>query len=184
MMKIGSRIRELRQESGLTLEELSKKSGIALASLSRIENEKMVGTLQSHIKICKALGITLPRLYSGLDTDTGEIDIQKDELRTEVFVHNKKSSSEMLTSKVLKKRLMPLMIKIQPDGATDKEENKIGTEKFLYVLDGEIEVNINKNKYNLTKGDTLYFNASVPHQLKNRGASEAQCICIVSPPSL
>ena len=182
-MKIGSRIRQLRQSAGLTLEELSKKSGIALATLSRIENEKMIGTLESHMNICKALGITLPRLYSGLDEETKEIDLQKEKSRTEVFVHNKKTASEMLTTKVLDKKMIPVILKLQPDGVSDKEENKIGTEKFLYVLEGEIEAAIGDEKYMLSKGDTLYFNASLPHQFKNAGNSEAQCICISSPPS-
>lgn len=183
-MKIGNRIRELRQEGGLTLDELSKKSGIALATLSRIENDKMIGTLESHMKISKALGITLPRLYTGLEDDKREIDIQKKGLRPDVFLHNKNSSSEMLTSKVLDKKMMPIMLKIQPDGITTKEAGKVGTEKFIYVLEGKIEALIANDKFNLTKGDTLYFNASLNHRFKNTGSAEAQCICITSPPSL
>lgn len=183
-MDIGHRIRDLRQEAGLTLEELSKKSGIALATLSRIENGKMTGTLQSHMNICKAMGITLPRLYAGLEDDKKNVDMQKKTLRTEVFLHNKKSSSEMLTSKVLDKKMMPIMLKIDPKGSTAVEENKISTEKFLYVLSGEVEAVIGTEKYALAKGDTLYFNASSPHQFKNIGKTEAVCICIISPPSL
>ncbi len=183
-MNIGSKIRQLRQDVGLTLEELSKKSGIALATLSRIENEKMIGTLESHMKISKALGITLPQLYAGLEGDKKEAVVQKETLRAEVFVHNKKSSSEMLTSKVLAKKMMPIMIKIQPNGATVKEESKLGTEKFIYMFDGEIEAVIGDEKFKLTKGDTLYFNASLSHQLKNIGNTEAKCICVSSPVSL
>jgi transcriptional regulator with XRE-family HTH domain len=183
-MEVGGKIREIRQEVGITLEELSKKSGIALATLSRIENGKMTGTLQSHMKICKALGVALPRLYAGLVDEKREIDVQKKTLRTEVFLHNKKSSSEMLTSKVLDKKMMPVMVKILPHGATDKEENKLNTEKFIFVLEGEIEAVIGAEKYKIKKGDTLYFNASFPHQLKNIGKSEAHCICIISPPAL
>jgi len=182
-MKIGAKIRQLRQNAGLTLDELSKKSGIALATLSRIENEKMIGTLESHMNICKALGITLPRLYAGLDDDKKEIHLQKGKSRTEVFVHNKKTASEMLTARILDKKMMPVILKLQTNGVSDKEENKIGTEKFLYILAGEIEASIGEEKYKLSKGDTLYFNASLPHQFKNIGSSEAQCICISSPPS-
>lgn len=183
-MKIGSRIRQLRQDSGLTLEELSKKSGMALATLSRIENEKMTGTLESHMKICKALGITLPQLYSGLEEEKKGVDVQKEKLRTDVFVHDEKYSSEMLTSKVLDKKMMPVMLKIQPDGTTDREEHKIGIERFIYILDGEIEVAIGDERYQLTKGDTLYFNASIPHRFKNTGSTEARCISIISPIAL
>ena len=183
-MNIGSKIRQLRQDVGLTLEELSKKSGIALATLSRIENEKMIGTLESHMKISKALGITLPQLYAGLEGDKKEAVVQKETLRAEVFVHNKKSSSEMLTSKVLAKKMMPIMIKIDSGGSTQKEETKKGVEKFIYVLEGKIEVSIGKEKYSLSKSDTLYFDSSLPHSFKNIGSGEAKAICVIAPPAL
>lgn len=183
-MNLGIRIRELRRDSGLTLEQLSNKSGIALASLSRIENGKMTGTIQSHMKICKALGISLPRLYSGLEEERKEIDVQKEKLRADVFIHKQKTSSELLTSNVLSKKMMPVIIKIQPNGFTDKEENKINTEIFIYILDGDIDAEIGGETHKLAKGDTLYFNASYPHQLRNTGNSEARCLCITSPPCL
>ena len=183
-MKIGNKIRQLRLDSGLTLEELSKKSGIALATLSRIENGKMTGTLESHTKICKAMGITLAQLYADFEKEHKDVEMQAKGLGADVFVHNKKSSSEMLTSKVLNKRMMPIILSIQPDGATDKEENRAGVEKFIYMLEGKIEVIVGTEKYQLTKGDTLYFNASLPHQFKNSGDIEAKCMCVISPPSL
>ncbi|MBL7069344.1 MAG: helix-turn-helix transcriptional regulator [Candidatus Omnitrophica bacterium] len=182
-MKIGSMIRQLRQDVGLTLEELSKKSGIALATLSRIENEKMTGTLDSHMMICKALGITLARLYSGIDDKAKDVDVKKDKEHTEVFVHKKKFIAEILTSKVLDKKMMPTLIKIEPDGETDKNENKLGSEKFIFVLQGEIEAKIDEEKHNLVVGDSIYFNASLPHNFKNIGAEEVQFICVEAPPS-
>ena len=78
---------------------------------------------------------------------------------------------------------MPTLIRIQPGGATEREENKVGTEKFLYILDGNIETLIGEEKFLLAKGDTLYFNASIPHILTNLGSSEAQCISILTPPT-
>ena len=61
-MKIGKRIRQLRKERNMTLEDLSKKCGVALATLSRMENDKMTGTLDSHNRICKALGASITEL--------------------------------------------------------------------------------------------------------------------------
>ena len=59
-MSIGKTIHALRKENKMTLLELADKSGVALATLSRMENAKMTGTLESHMKICDALGIALP----------------------------------------------------------------------------------------------------------------------------
>ena len=180
-MMIGGRIRDLRQDNGFTLEDLSNKSGIALATLSRIENEKMVGTLDSHLKLSKALGITLSQLFLGLEGDSAEIALQKQDLRKDVYVHNTKYSTELLTSGNGDKTLTPIMIKLLPGGNTDKESTKIGIEKFIYVLEGKIEAAIGDENYQLGPGDTLYFNASLMHQLSNTGNMPAKCICVVSP---
>lgn len=183
-MKIGRIIKKLRKGKKMTLQELSTKSGVALATLSRIENERMTGTIESHLQICKALDITLPELYSEIEESKKVVDVQPEAERSEVFVHNKKSSSEILTSDVLSKKMMPIMVNIEKGGSTHKEETKGGVEKFIYVLDGKVETLIGKEKYVLGKGDTLYFDASLPHIFKNIGNVEAKIISVISPPVL
>jgi transcriptional regulator with XRE-family HTH domain len=183
-MDIGEKIRKFRTEKGLTLLELSRKSGVALATLSRIENNKMTGTLESHIAICNALGIGLPELYQDLSPSNSAPEVHTASDRTEVFVHDKRSVSEMLIPKVLDKKMMPIMIKIGSKGTTHREESKKGVEKFVYVLEGKVNAAIGEKRYSLNKGDTLYFDSSMPHYFENIGASDARLICVISPPML
>ncbi len=183
-MQTGEIIHALRKERKMTLLELSDKSGVALATLSRMENGKMTGTLESHINICKALEISLPDLYRDLEASAKTVDVQTKKTRTDVFVHDKKSTSEMLAPNVLRKKMMPTMIKIAKGGNTHNEETKPGIEKFAYVLDGKVEANIGEGRYVLGRGDTLYFESSAPHCFRNVGAGEARLICVITPPAL
>lgn len=183
-MNIGEIVRQLRKERKMALIELSAKSGVALATLSRMEHGKMTGTLESHMRIAEALEIKLTDLYKNLELKGKKVEVMTKEAHADAFIHDKKASSEMLTSKVLNKKMMPIMIKIYKGGSTHKEETKPGAEKFIYVLDGKIEANIGEEKYNLTKGDTLYFDSSVPHCLKNLGTGESHLISVTSPPNL
>lgn len=183
-MHVGEMIHKIRKEKKMTLLELSNESGVALATLSRVENGKMTGTLESHMNICKALNIALPELYKNLSPVNRAVEVQTKKARTDVFVHDKKSSSEMLASNVLTKKMMPILIKLSPGGATHNEETKAGIEKFIYVLEGKVEANVGEQKYNLTKGDTLYFESSVPHHFKNIGTGESHLICVTCPPTL
>lgn len=183
-MKIGKRLRELRKEKSVTLEELSEKSGVALATLSRMENNKMPGTIKSHTSICKVLGISIADLYRQLEDETKTVESVTKENRTEHFVHAKKATYELLVSRVLDKKIMPLMIKIAPGGETQKEQNKPGIEKFIYLMTGSLETTVGKDRYTLKKGDSLYFDASLPHYFKNKSKSSIEAICIVSPPAL
>jgi len=183
-MKIGKRIHQLRKEKDMTLEELSQKSGVALATLSRMENDKMTGTLDSHNRICRALGASIAELYSELEDESKVVDSVLKGDRTEHFVHSKKAKYELLVSKTLDKNIMPIMIKLDGGGQTQKEQNKPGVEKFVYMLAGSIEATIGNQKYALKRGDSLYFDASLPHFFTNKTKSGVEAICIISPPAL
>lgn len=183
-MNIGAVIRELRKSQGLTLAELSEMSKVALATLSRIETGKMTGTIESHMQIAKAFGLSLPQFYSEVEKLKTKQAEPEEEYRANMFVHNKDASSTILTKDIFSKKMLPVLIELKPGGKTQKEELKVGAEKFIYVLSGRIEVTIASNKEILEKGTTLYFDASQPHYIKNVGKGEALCLSIVTPVSL
>jgi len=181
---ISKQIRHLRKLKNMTLEELSEKSGVALATLSRMENAKMPGTLDSHQKICKALGASIADLYRELEDETKTVENVPREERTEHFIHANNAKYELLVLKTLDKKIMPLMMKIGPGGTTQEERNKQGVEKFIYVMNGTLEVLVSEKKYLLKTGDSLYFEASLSHKFTNSSNTETEAICIISPPAL
>jgi transcriptional regulator with XRE-family HTH domain len=183
-MNIGPFLRKKRKEQGLTLLELSKKSNVAVASLSRIETEKMTGTLESHTEIAKALGLSLPEFYSEVEKLTATQKAPKEDASLNVFVHSKGASSVILTKDIFTKKMLPVLIELKRGGKTHKEELKKGAEKFLYVLKGKIEIVLGNEKKSLGKGSTLYFDASFAHYIKNVGQTEAACLCVVTPVNL
>ena len=183
-MNIGEIIHSIRNERKLTLAELSSKSGVALATLSRIENDKMTGTLESHMQIASALGVSLPELYRNIAIPKKDVELQTKKDRTDVFLYSNRSTSEMLVSNVMNKKMMPLLMKISAGAVSHKEETKPDVEKFIYILDGNVEAYIGEEKHALTKGDTLYFESSLPHYFKNIGKTEAHLIIITTPPTL
>ena len=58
-MKLGEKLKALRKQKDLTLDKLAEISGVAKATLSRIENGVTTGNLNTHLKICDALGVNL-----------------------------------------------------------------------------------------------------------------------------
>jgi len=183
-MKIGKSLRRIRKEKGMTLEELASKSGVALATLSRMENDKMTGTLDSHNAICRALGASIAELYREIEDESKTVESVAKEGRTEHFIHAKKARYELLVTKAMDKKIMPLMIKMESGGTTQKEKNKPGVEKFIYMIKGSIEATVGDDSYSLKQGDSLYFDASLPHSFTNSGKLEAEAVCVISPPAL
>lgn len=183
-MFIGSKIHSLRKTHKMTLTELAEKSGVQLATLSRIENMKMVGTLESHIKIAKALGVDVTELYRDIDKEPKIVEFGDAQNRTDVFTHSEHSSYEILTKNVLQKKMMPVLIRIEAHGKTNEEQNQANAEKFIFVLEGSIEVRVGEQKFVLNKHNTLYFDASLPHSFINKGKAAAKVLCVGTPVSL
>lgn len=184
---LGARLRMLRKTQKVTLVELAKGSGVDSATISRIETGRMTGTLECHLRLATALGVKITELYAGIEEARakGGVTVQSASTRSEVYVHEAgKSAMTLLTSDVLRKKLMPVLISIEPGGSTHKEETRVGTEKFLYVLDGTLEAHVGQAVHTLKRGSSLYLDASLSHVLKNPGAHAAKCLAVTTPPAL
>ena len=184
---VGARLRTLRASQKVTLVELAKASGVDAATISRIETGKMSGTLHSHIRLAAALGLKITDLYAGIEEARAKdaVTIRPPAGGGDVYVHQAgKSAITMLTTDILKKKLMPVLVTIEPGGATQKEEARVGTEKFLYVLEGALEARVGEATHPLRRGASLYLDASIPHSLRNPGPKAARCLLVTTPPVL
>jgi transcriptional regulator with XRE-family HTH domain len=65
---MGTKIKELREQSGMTQEELSHKADISRATLCEIENNpQKMPTVRTLKKLAKALGVSLDRIFFAED---------------------------------------------------------------------------------------------------------------------
>jgi len=179
-VSIGNNLQRLRTQRRLSLTELSKQSGVQMATLSRIENNKMTGTLESHMAIAKVLDIPLSELY---EHSSDPIDIAS-EIKSAVHVdtssHTGQAYYEILTKNPTFKKMLPLIIKIEPKG--EVEENPVsGAERFLFVLEGEVEILYQNQPYKLKKNQTLYLENLIKYTIKNLKDSPAKIFCVTTP---
>jgi len=184
-MEFSEKLHKIRKEKGWTLQELAKRSGVGIATLSRLEGGVHKGTLKTHQKISEALGIELVELYKDIDhheEDVAAVTTDSEEIET--FLYDDKASSIILTPNALRKNMLPALIALEPGGKTHVEQNQKGTEKFLFCLEGNIEIPIGEKTFQLGRGGVLYFKSSLPHQLKNTGKVKARCLCVSSPAAL
>ena len=182
-MQLGEQIRALRKQHGLSLEQLAQKSGVALATLSRLENDKHSGNFKTHQKIAEAMGIAVTDLYKGFEQSEEEATFLKQPglKEAEAFTYNQRVSAVQLTSQIAGKKMFPQLLILQPGGKTSVEQYTRGTERWLLNLEGEIEVKVGNQRYQISNGGTLYFKASLPHQFLNPGKSMAKCALVTTP---
>jgi transcriptional regulator with XRE-family HTH domain len=184
MKGLGERIRSLRKIKRLTIVEVAKATGIDQATLSRIENGRMTGTLDSHRRIAEALGVRLTELYDSVMQQIAQAKDRKTLQKLETFSHSGGAIAELLTTGVLQKKMMPVLLKLKGKGRTETEELALSSERFVYVLKGSVSVILGSEQKVLNQGESLYFSASLPHHFANRLKSESRILSIITPTSL
>ena len=184
-MLIGTKVKELRKARKMKLIDLAAQTGIQIATLSRIEHEKMTGTLPSHIKIAEALGIELTDLYQDIvQSNKAEPEAKTGRADTETFTFNEKASYEILTNNVMTKKMMPIIMRIESKGRTSQEHGTPGSERFIFILKGKITAHIGDKTFTLKTNNSLYFDASVQHYFENAGDSEVKFVSVITPVTL
>lgn len=168
-MKMGERLKQLRKESRLTLVQLSKLSGVAVATLSRMESDKMTGTLDAYSSICKALGISLSEFFQGLESPETDIYIKK---TAELIVNKANYSIYQLANKKSGK-LNSSLINIKPNATVSFDKAKPASEKFIYVIQGKVILNMAGIDYRIEKDNSIYFKSSFKHTLNNSSGNQA-----------
>lgn len=182
-MKIGKRLKQVRKERKMTLKELSEKSGVQIATLSRMEHDIMPGTLKSHISMCKALKISLADFYREVEDEAKTVSLTRQQSPNKPFVRSDGFAIEMLTDAISGRHMMPVLNRIKKNSEMKDNERRIGVEKFIYVLEGRIEAKIGKEKYDLRRGDSVYFDASLDHAFSNTAKIDTLILAVSSPPA-
>ncbi len=181
-MELGVRLRELRKERGMSLERLAAKSKVAVGSLSRIENGKGGGNSRTIEKVAEALKVSVADLYRGLEAPPQAAALlEPGPAGAQSYTYDEKAAAILLTTQVSQKNMLPQMIVLQPEGKTAKEQYPKGTERWIFGLEGEVEAAVGEQVHRLSKGSTLYLDASVPHQFANAGRRVAKLISVTNP---
>lgn len=185
IMDIGKKIKLLR--GNMTQAELANASGIDKAIISKIENGHMSGTLESHQKIAKVFGLKLSEFYAYLeDQENDPAEFHSASSKTDTY----QDFLEIITNIPLAKKMLPVLISIKPKEEKILEETVKNAERFIYILEGQVEILIETKTYKLKKlpqnekGDSLYSLSNKTHKITNTGINLARLLCISAPPIL
>jgi len=174
---VGKRLKGLRQKQGLSLVELAKASGVQIATLSRIEHNKMAGTVDTHAKIAYILNVSLAEFYQGIEIKSNPLKSPQEEEIPDVVIQGD-ASSKLLTKNISSKKMLPTLLTIAAEGKTSIEKSESKAEQFVYVLMGSVTVTVGTKTFRLNEGNAFYFNAHEPHYFRNLWKAKAQLICV------
>jgi quercetin dioxygenase-like cupin family protein len=178
---LGDRIRKAREVHELTIQELGDRTGIDADVLKRVEANKMIPPLGDLVKLGKALETGMSYLISP-GTDKPMTVLHADQ-RRETSRHLGKRAErygyfyESLAPEKANRSMEPFMVTLTPS-----EEVRPSThdgQEFLFVLQGQIIVQVSGQKEYLEPGDAVYYDSTEPHFVKCVSGREAKILAVI-----
>ncbi|MEL6476788.1 MAG: XRE family transcriptional regulator [Pseudomonadota bacterium] len=181
-LKLGERVRQLRQQREWTLEEAARRAGLARSTLSKIENEQMSPTYDAVQKLAHGLGIDVPQLFTPPVSDkiTGRRAITRTgegrEHITTTYEH------ELLAGEISRKRMLPYRTTIRARGFEDFSDwVRHDGEEFLMVLSGAVRLLTEYYEpVDLASGDSAYYDAAMGHCVVSISSEDAVILWVTS----
>ncbi len=183
----GQKIKNIREIRNVTIEELSERSGISLKVITNIENGTYMPNLTPLIKIARVLGV---RLGTFLDDEEsiGPVVVRDGTKNYGIHFSEKENNGSTglnfysLAPSKSGRHMEPFVIDVLKDPSTEHQLSDHEGEEFLYVLSGAIEIYYGKDKYVLNKGDSIYYDSIIPHNVHAFGNDNAQILAVVYSP--
>lgn len=181
-MQIGSLVKKLRTEKKLSLRDLSRASGCSISFLSQVERDMVSPTVSSLKKIADSLGVTMSWFFEGTDQRDCNVVVQKSE-RTRFHSQASRTTYESLKPQGANSVLEPLYHVLEPGAYSGTKDNTHTGEEFIYVVKGEIEIQLDGVPYRLVEGDSAVYNSSIPHRWRNLIDGRTEVIWVNTPPT-
>jgi len=173
----GGQMKQLRQAKKVSMESLARRTGFSERYLKGIEEGITVPPVSAVIQIAKALSIDAG---SFLSAEKGERSERK--RRDSFYKRTQAYSYKTLTPHAETNHMKAFLVTIDPKQAHQMVEYRHEGEEFLYVLKGELEVNVGGNPYVLRKDQTLHFDSGLSHKLHNLSDEEAKLLVVIYTP--
>jgi transcriptional regulator with XRE-family HTH domain len=174
---IGTKIRLLRQGSGLSLQQLADRSGVSAASIHKIERNTMVPTITVLMKLARALDRSVSYLVDEETAQTSSVVLVKAKDRQPLFASRKGVVMESLAGPTGVFAISGAMVTVA--AGLDSGTSPIARpgEDLVFLLSGSLEFEVDK-VYRLRKGDALHLRTDRPHRWRNPAAGPATAIWI------
>ncbi len=198
---VGAQLREKRFENGMSLRELARRLDVSPSLVSQIETGKIQPSVRTLYAIVSELGLSLDEIFELVGS--GELQSPRehpapasvaavaDEPRRSggAFVHRADERRVIeLETGVRWERMtaweqpdVEFMIAVYGVGGSSSADGKLmrhSGREFGLVLSGTLHVTVGFDDHVLTPGDSISFQSTIPHRLRNDGDVEVRAIWV------
>ena len=186
--RLGRKIKQFREFRQISREDLALNSNLDIKQIERIEEKGTVPSLGHLIKISRALGVRIGTFLDDQD-HFGPVLVKAGEEKSSISFSTKDSKTRehlnffSLAQDKSGRHMEPFIVEIEPSKESDYKLSSHEGEEFIYVLEGNIEINYGKDVYQLGKGDSIYMDSILAHNVHASGDTVARILAVVYSPA-
>lgn len=182
-LRLGEKIRKLRQERRLTLQELAELTGLSKPLLSQVENDLVIPPLSTLLKISKGLKVGIHFFFEE-EGDRRKLVLIRADQRSSSRRRPEKDSPEgylyhSLAPGMRNKHMEPFLVEFELHEWDDSHFYRHDGEEFILLLEGELEFHFKEEVYRLLPGDSIYYDSAEPHGYVSVGEERAKAVAVL-----
>jgi transcriptional regulator with XRE-family HTH domain len=175
---VGARLRVLRAVAGLSIRTLAVRSGLNVNTLSLIENGKTSPSVSTLQQLAGALGVPVTEFFVTEQGTKTVVHQKMDERPRALFTSG---VIEDLGAGMSRFGAEPLIVTLEANADSGKNPIVHTGREFVYCLEGRVAYTIDIETYLLEPGDSLLFEAYLPHRWKNADATPSRILLVLCP---
>lgn len=176
---IGERLKELRTARGLSLRDLASEAGVSATLLSQVERSVTDPSLETMRRLAGVFGESVASLFA--ETTAPSVWISRPDNRSLLIAPKGQVTYERLTSG--NGQLEVLRAVLQPGQMSADEPRGHPSMENVYVVGGELVAEIAGVDYTVRSGESISFDARLPHRYRNASQVPTEIILSVTPPN-
>jgi len=180
---IGAKVRALRLKKKIGLVDLGKHTGLSPALLSKIERGRLFPTLPTLLRIALVFGVGLDYFFAGA-RDKPLVALTRKAERVELPERAGASDGTYrfaaLDYQATERRFNCYYAEFLPAAIEKLRPHEHSGVEFIYVIQGTLSVHMGAEEHVLQAGDSIYFDATVPHAYRRRGGRSCSAVVVTA----
>jgi transcriptional regulator with XRE-family HTH domain len=172
---VGSQLRALRQKRGLSLRTLAELCDLSPNTISLIERGESSPSVSTLHRLSTALSVHITAFFEGQAEPVQAVLTRAAERPRS---GNALVLLESLGTGLEEQSLEPFLVTMKPGADSGQPTIVHSGQEMVYCLEGEVEYEVAGRPYRLEAGDTLLFQARLPHRWRNSGGSAATFLLV------
>jgi len=177
-ISVGQRLREIRALRGLSMRTLAQLSGLNVNTLSLIENEHTSPSVSTLQQLAQSLQIPITEFFQRNHGSKKVVHQKQQERPHIVFEHG---TMEDLAPGMPRFGAEPIIVTLESGADSGKQPIVHTGREFVYCLDGHLAYTVDNETYLLEPGDSLIFEAYLPHHWKNADSTPSRALLVLCP---